>query len=1352
MLYAQTNTFNFLKLEKPISQNTGVCIFQDHMGFIWIGTTNGLNRYDGSKVVIYENDPADSTSISDNYIRKIAEDNKGNLWIATENGLNKYDRLHDRFIRYFSSAEDPHSLLNNNISDVLVDNAGKVWVAATDLHLFNPKTDNFERFHTGTLKTDPNRDPYHNFIYQDLKGIIWFGYWNQLYRFNNSKNRLDIFIDGEQQALGEEGWHFHELVQDQDSLYWLATNKAGLINFRDDPQAVKPQRFRDQIDKNEYFSDYRILALYIDHQDYLWVSCENAGLVVLDQQRDIRYRLRNDPGNERSVSGNSVWSIIEDNQNRLWFGIWNAGINYIDPYNVSFKHYFSTKSTSSLSSNIVTDFIEDKSGNLWIATDGGGLNYFDRKKNTFSSYIHDPADPKSISSNAVLSLCYDDQGRLWAGTWNGGINIFDSDRNGFLHLNIKNSGLSSDDIFDLLNDGRGNILIATYRGGVDVYNPEKKTWKNFTSNPADPNSLSGNNIFNLYKDKKGNLWIGSLTDGLNLMQTEHDSITFTRYQYNQSVKNGISDNRIHALFEDHRGRFWVGTSNGLDLMNRGDETFLTLQRKDGLISEYISGISEDTNGFLWVSSLKGLTRIDSTLSDFHHYDVADNLQGYHFNKNSVYKTASGELLFGGTNGFNIFRPEDVKINPHPPKLVFTDLKVFNQSVEIGPNSILKEDISVIKHITLSYKHSVFSIEFVALNFTHPEKNQYAYKMEGFDDKWIYSGIQQNATFTNLDAGDYIFYVKAANNDGIWNEQGIALGITITPPFWKTRLAYILYVVLVSIIFYMIMRYRLARQKLRYDLEVEHLKLEKLSELDKVKSRFFSNVSHEIRTPIMLIVGPLQNLLNSEKVAENVKSKINLIIRNAQRLQRLLSQLVDFYKIETPDLNLNLVKNDLVEFVYNIYLSFKEYARQHQIEFNFSTNMNYGLTWFDPDILDKIAYNFLSNAFKFTSDGGKVTLGVNFLSSETGEQNIIEIFVQDNGIGIPKDQLQNIFERFYQVETDAAHSSQGIGIGLHMTKELAELLHGEIRVDSEPGTGTVFRVLLPAEVLELERKTQDNLSPVEPAPVNDFRTDLKTENGNTALILFVEDEKDVQQYITDILGDRFKIITADNGREGYEKARKFIPDIVISDIVMPEMDGFELCGKLKSEEETSHIPVILLTVQSAEKQKVKGIKLGADAYLPKPFNSEELSARVSNLLKRQQKLREQLRRQILLEPEDSNVMSLDEKFLVRVKQEVEKNLSDWKLDANVLSDMVGISRIQLYRKLKGLTGQTVHEFIRTIRLRRAVQLLEQRKMKITEIAYHVGFNDLNYFTRCFRKEYGSAPSEYLSSLKSPASKK
>lgn len=1345
--FTSFDALQFQHLSKRLSYNTVECIFQDHKGFLWIGTHKGLNRYDGIEIKIYESEPNDSTTLSNDHIRKIAEDQEGNLWIATENGLNVYHRKTDKFRRYFHQPNHPRTLSDNMISDLLVDHQGHIWIASRDLCLYHPESNDFSRYSPlQNSQEDPYLTNYHNFVYEDREGRIWFGHWRTLYIYNKQKQTLKLFFDGNSFPLGNPFWHFQEMTQDSVGTYWFATNQAGLFQFRfpSDPISLPIQRnhlkrYPDAIGENDFLSKYRILGIFVDKKNWLWISIENNGLAVLDPSRKLRYRFKNQPENPHSISGNSVWSMNQDRQGRIWFGLWMAGIDYMDPHEKKI-FYFSKK--EGLSNEIVTGFLEDTNGNLWIGTDGGGLNYFDRKKGTFTHYAHDPNTPTSLSSNAVLSLCYDDLGNLWIGTWNGGINILPKHKKEFIHLHSTNSPVPSNHIFALANLGKGKMAIGTYGGGLCIYDVYTHQWEIYQHNFQDPQSLQSNNIFVLFLDTQKRLWIGTLSDGLALLEKNPQTgkAHFIRFVHDPTDSHSISDNRIHSLVEDKAHHIWIATSNGLNEYDPVTKQFHIYTKKHGLPSNFIIAISNDHHGNLWISSLGGLARFELETRRFRLYESISAPSEGQFHLNAILHTQKGELYFGTTAGFFMFHPDHIRENPFPPPIVLTDFKIFNQSVPIGKQSILKSHVSEIDQLVLPHWASVFSFDFAALNFTHPEKNLYAYKMEGFETKWNFVGNQHHATYTNLSPGHYIFRIKAANNDGVWNEEGLSLPIYIPPPFWKTWIALSLYGGIALGIFYLIMRYRLRQQKLRHDLEMEHVKFEKLLEADKIKTHFLTNLSHELRTPIMLITGPLEHLLKNH-LEPHLKNTIEITLRNAKRLMRILHQFIAFTSIESPEIIFKPVQKDIVQFVHDLYVSFKEYARLQHIDFQFQTNISYGLTWFDPDILDKILYNLLSNAFKFTREKGKIKLHLYHIKEQN--EQIITLEVEDTGIGIPKNQLDRIFDPYYQVDQPQKPKFKGLGLGLYITRELAELHQGSISVKSIEGKGTTFSFQFPVdEIILTKPKTLPKERPSLATPEFFHPTG---EEPSFSTLLFIDDDSDLHRYIHLVFDPYFKVLSAFDGKEGLEKATALIPDIILSDVEMPEMNGYELCEKIKNNEKTSHIPVLLLTVHSQLAQKIKGIQIGADDYLAKPFEVEELKARVINLLESRKKMREYFVRQLLLEPKDVSLLSLDEKFLLRAKQLVENRLSDWKLNADELSRELGISRTQLYRKLRGLTGQTVHEFIRTIRIKRAAQLLEKQKMKISEIAYTVGFNDLNYFSRCFRKQFGKSPSEYMASL-------
>lgn len=1352
-----TEPFRFRSLSKNLSYNTAECLFQDHQGFLWIGTPRGLNRYDGINIRIYVHDPEDSASLSNDHIRKITEDAEGDLWIATENGLNRYDRAMDRFVRYTAS-EHPNSLAGGTVSDVWADRKGRIWVAAGDLCLYQPDTDDFVRYLPDFPPSPGDPANYHNFIYEDREGRIWYGRWRELYRLDSPSGKLERVFNGNAEPLGNEFWNFQEMIQDASGTFWVATNQAGLRYFTDGSGPIRMRRHPDAIGDNDFLSRYRILALLEDRQGRLWVSMEDNGLAVYDRERRLSRRFKSRRDEEFSISGNSVWSIFEDRQGRLWFGTWMAGVNCIDPNELKFSRVHGLPG-SGFSGGIVTAFLEDASGDFWIATDGGGLNHYNRRKRTFRSYRHDPRNPASLGSNAVLSLATDGAGRLWAGTWNGGISILNADGNGFRRLNSSNSGLQSNHVFALANDGKGRMAVGTYGGGLTLVDSRTGAMTTYQTDPSDPGSLQSNIVFSLYRDRRGGLWVGTLSDGLALFREDGKGKgRFTRFTQNPADTAGLSDNRIHSMFEDNRGRFWVGTSNGLGLMDRGTGRFRTFRVRDGLPNDFILGLQGDGRGNLWVSTLAGMTRFNPDSAAFRTFESLGEAPGGQFNLKAVLRTRDGELLFGGADGFVLFHPDSIRPNPHPPQIAFTDFRIFNKSVQVGSGGPLRAQIGETADLTLSHRVSVFSFEFTALNFTHPERNRYAFRMEGFEKDWNEVGTQNHATYTNLNPGRYVFRVKAANNDGVWNEEGLALRIRIKPPFWKTWIAFFLYGVFAGGAVMAFIRYRLKRQRMKHELEMEHLQFEKLVEADRMKSRFFSSVAHELRTPIMLILGPLDHLIGTGRMDAAFRGTLEMAARNARRLSRLLNQFIEFYRTEPSELRLKTEQLDIVRFLQDMYLSFREYAGLHRIDFQFHSTISYGLTWFDPDGLDKIVYNLLSNAFKFTPDGGRVALSLEVLPEDGETEKTLRIRVADTGVGIAAERLERLFDRSGPAESASPSGEQGLGIGLHLAHELVELHQGRMTVESEEGKGTVFAVQIPVDVMVFERPADRETQAVP----DDAGAGASPESGSAGegtaepetpsvdagksghLILVVDDDPDMHRHIQDLFGPSVRMLSAMDGTTGLEKAVSAVPDLVISDLEMPGLNGYDLCRRIKTEEKTSHIPVLLLTVHSEHEHKIKGILIGADDYLPKPFDAKELEARVFNLLESRKKLRAHFRRQILTEPGETRVMSLDERFLERTRRIVENRLSDWKLDADGLSREAGISRTQLYRKIRSLTGQTVHEFIRTIRLKAAAQLLDSGKMKISEIAYHVGFNDLNYFSRCFRKQFGLSPSEYLAS--------
>jgi signal transduction histidine kinase/DNA-binding response OmpR family regulator len=917
------------------------------------------------------------------------------------------------------------------------------------------------------------------------------------------------------------------------------------------------------------------------------------------------------------------------------------------------------------------------------------------------------------------------------------------------------------------------------------------------------------------EDKSGVLWVGT---GNGLNQFDREKEQFIRHPFDPgNPKN--SDISISSIHEDWKGRLWVGTmSHGLHFFDRKTGSFSSVAKMDGLPSNQINGILEDNSENLWLHTENGIAKYNPDTKNIKVYDEKDGLRiGRNIFK-AFCKNDNGEMYFGGTNGFVRFHPDKLRDNPHIPRVAITDFKIGYQTVAIGVDSPLKKSITVTDSITLSYSENDLSFEFAALDYTAPDKNQYAYIMEGFDRDWINSGTRRFANYTNLSPGEYTFRVKGSNNDGIWNEEGASLRIIINPPWWKTWWAYTLYGILLLAAFFSFRRYEINRQRLKHELELEHLyaekehlEAEKVKELDRLKSRFFANISHEFRTPMTLILGPLERLI-SQTADEKLHDTFLLMQRNGQRLLRLINQLLDLSKLEAGKMAMQAAPYDLEEVLKPLVMAFESLAGLREIELHFVPPPEPVILYLDRDKFEKIMTNLLFNAFKFTPEGESVIVDCEFpkgaggiadssiadmgFPEGTGRNadlkdqseirdpkskisNFVKITVRDTGIGIPPNQLPHIFDRFYQAsnfsygETLQATSQQGSGIGLALTRELVELHKGKIAVESEVGEGTTFTVHLPLgkehlqkeEIVERKARSEerdamsmssDQLSAIsdqemlniegEQAGIDQSPNRPIPKSPNPQItqspnILIVEDNPDMHAYIRDHLKNNYRVIEAENGVEGFKKAAKEMPDLIISDVMMPQMDGFELCAKLKTDERTSHIPVILLTARASWESKIEGLETGADAYLTKPFDAKELQIRIKNLIGQRRKLRERFSKEITLQPKDITVTSADEKFLMKIMDVIEAHLSDPDFRVEYLSKEVAISRAHLHRKLQALTDLSPVEFIRLMRMKRAAKLLEHHVGNISEIAYEVGFKNPAYFAECFRKQFGISPSKY-----------
>ena len=818
-------------------------------------------------------------------------------------------------------------------------------------------------------------------------------------------------------------------------------------------------------------------------------------------------------------------------------------------------------------------------------------------------------------------------------------------------------------------------------------------------------------------------------------QNEH----FENFTYSQG-EGGLSDQRIEVIYESKEGQLWIGTKNGLNRLNEDGNTFTTYTIQDGLPDNTIEGIVEDEEGQLWVSTHNGLSRIKTKGGDLTHlrnYGLADGIQSKQFNRRAAFMSQGGILYFGGVNGFNQIDLEAIKDNPHIPPIVLTDFKIFNQPISPSEKGPIQKHIASSDTIVLAHNQSVFSFDFSALNFTHPENNQYAYMLEGFDEDWYYIGNQHTATFTNIPHGSYRFKVKASNNDGVWNEAGKSISLIISPPWWKTPLAYVLYTLVGLGLLLLIRKITL----IRFEYQQREKLLEKEREIDQLKLQFFTNISHEFKTPLTLILAPLENLIATHKGPIN--GQLTLIQRNAKRLQQLITQLLDLRTLDSGKYELQLQESDIIAFLQRTFEAFSSLADRHQIQYEFHSQTPSLICKFDKDILDKVIYNILSNAFKYTPNGGRIEMSLR------PEGDLLTIQVSDNGVGIAADKAEKIFERFYRIEGNPIRKEEGTGIGLTLSKELIQLHQGDIKLESAENQGSTFSISLPISPLPFEDKgftlfpTSEQIFP-QPSALKELTSLPPLESnakGEKQLLFIVEDNPDLRLFLHQQLSTDFEVQSFENGELALAPLVAQIPDLILSDVMMPIMDGITFCQKIKQNPHSSHIPVILLTAKSSEEGQLKGLGVGADDYILKPFSLPILRAKIASILRNRQILWEKLKDHKLIAPAHLVKGQKDRIFLEELTQTIERYIEDTSLNYQILCKEMGMSKTQLYKKLRALTGKSVHEIIKEVRLKKAAELLYQEEYSISEVASKVGFKHLANFSTHFKTFFGQPPSQF-----------
>lgn len=1389
-----------------LSQNTIRCMMQDSHGFMWMGTINGLNRYNGKDFVVIQPGIATSQSSPDSRIRSITEDKHGYIWIRTfSNTLFCYDMKLEKIVDY-----DPQNT-TKIFSQIMVTSNGDVWMWGDKGCC---RVSHIDGELVSWRPTEKKlRDKSVTFIFEDSDRRVWIGADKELFMVAHDKvntmlegttfwgaQELDdlYFIAGDRILIfdnlrkyflpailfvptqTEPARHARSCVLN-DGLVMIATNERMFVFDTINKTWVSPERFfQGTSPRNANF--------YIDNKGHIWVY--NMSGVLWRHHTDNTFEpLTLIPADVLSLINQERFQIYHDSRDIIWITTFGNGLFAVDENTGKKCHYTADKD---LSTNYLLCITEDTSGEVWVGTELGGVNKISLTNYPFDIFYPTPGG-NDDRDNAVRLIYQDVEGRYWFGTRDGNLQVCDST----LHQLYKHritGGLP----FTIAEDTLGYKWLGTKGGGLLILSPQgDRIIKEYTLNDQTRQSSSSNNIFTIMRDSKNRMWLATFGGGLHLAEGSREQLRFKQFSFDNRHQNmmrsiiqdktgivwiGTNDgvivfdpdgliedqqnfkvlhlyaedqqslghNEVKVVFEDSKGRIWLGaTGGGLNLLVKGESleqsTFEHYGADDGLSNETIQAILEDEEGFIWVSTESGISKFNLNTKRFENFIFSNNRHAAIFNELSCWKKKNGELMFGSYNGVYTFNPSGITFDTYAPKVAITGFLINGNPVT--PESLdspLTESIINTRKVVLAYNQNSFNLECTMLNFHAPELNQYIYYLDGYESNWNRSSRNNVAAYRNVPPGKYLFKVKGCNSFGVWSDQETTLEIIILPPWWESTEAILLYIVLGIIIIYFTSRLVLKMHRLNMAVEVE-------KQLTEYKLRFFTNISHEFRTPLTIIRGAIEDLVNQKDLPSSVSKQLSLLSKSSGRLLRLVDQLLEFRRLQNNKMELKLERTDTKRFFYDIYLTFKDMAARKQIEYLFESNKPVQTMLLDRSKMDKIAYNLLSNAFKNTPVGGKIVMKLDF----SVVNDTFTMSVSDNGPGVSVDKQKMLFVRFEQIH----YASEGTGVGLHLTAELAKVHKGQVTyVDSLLG-GACFSLTIPmsdenydpADIIETIKEDKE-------IAMTELTTDISISEERAAEILgtsvnkpfkeykvmVIDDDDDVRNLIEAQLGKYFTVSTASNGVEGLEKLIGEQPDIVVCDVMMPEMDGLEFTKRLKANFNISHIPVILLTAYSSEEHQLKGIQAGADSYITKPFSMKYLLARIVKLVEQ----REKLQRKFATEPGTLQPLisatDRDKAFLDKVNAIVEKNMGDAEFKLESYTSALNIGRTTFYNKLRGIVGCSPNEYVRVLRMKKAAELLLTTEMNVSEIGFQVGINDPFYFSKCFKNSFSKSPSQYRKS--------
>lgn len=1323
-------TFSYISINEGLSQSTVFSIDQDKRGNMWFATYDGVNKYDGYAFTVYQHNEDDPNSIANDISRIVKTDSQGRVWIGTRDGLSRYDEEKDIFQNFFYEKKGKH-LQVNGIEEISPE---QLLISTPEgLIMFDIKESKFidDSFSTAMHKTIAST------LYRQ-GDLIYIGTpTDGLYNYSITQKTFEKVIP----ILGTK--QIQAILQQSPTRIWVATEGAGL--FLINPKTKEIKNYLHSPSNPKSISSNYIRSLAMDSQNRLWIGTFND-LNIYHEGTDSFASYSSNPVENGSLSQRSVRSIFMDSQGGMWLGTYFGGLNYYHPIRNRFKNIRNIPYKNSLSDNVVSCIVEDKDKNLWIGTNDGGLNLYNPITQRFTSYtLQEDENARGIGSNNIKAVYVDEKKSLvYIGTHAGGLSILHRNGGQVENFNQRNSQLVNENVYAILPDGEGNLWLGTLSALVR-FNPEKRSFTTIEKE-KDGTPVVSKQITTLFRDSHKRLWIGG-EEGVSVFQQEGLDIQKASILPVSNVTKLFTN----CIYEASNGVIWVGTREGFYCFNEKDKQIKRYNTTNGLPNNVVYGILEDSFGRLWLSTNRGISCFNPESEKFRNFTESDGLQSNQFNTSSYCRTSVGQMYFGGINGITTFRPELLLDNPYTPPVVITKLQLFNKVVRPDDETgILTKNISETESITLKSWQTAFSIEFVVSNYISGQHNTFAYKLQGYDKEWYYLTDSRTVSYSNLPQGTYQFLVKAANSDGKWNPIPTALEIIVLPIWYKTWWALLIFFATFAGFITFVFRFFWMRKSMEAQLEIERRDKEHQEEINQMKMRFFINISHELRTPLTLILTPLQEIIN--KISDRwTRNQLEYIQRNANRLLHLVNQLMDYRRAELGVFELKAKKGNAHQLIQDNFLFYDKLARHKKITYTLHSELEDKEVLFDANYLELIVNNLLSNAFKYTESGQSITVT---LKEENGW---LLLQVSDTGIGIPINKQGKIFERFYQIESEHV----GSGIGLSLVQRLIELHHGRIELDSVENKGSTFSVYLPqdlsvykpSELASNDEQNEEEQVYSTNSKAMYFIDTEKVENESVesgdkkrGTILIVEDNNEIRRYLSNGLADLFNTLEAGNGEEALEKLKDNEVDVIVTDVMMPVMDGIKLCKNVKQNIRTCHIPVIILSAKTDIKDQMEGLQMGADDYIPKPFSLAILTTKIQNMMRTRRRMLDKYAKSLEVEPEKITFNAMDEALLKRAMTIVEKNMDNIEFSTDEFAREMNMSRSNLHLKLKAITGESTIDFIRKIRFNEAAKLLKDGRYTVAEVSTMVGFNTPSYFATSFKKYFGCLPTEYIKKSK------